>query len=36
MSTLNGIWKEYDQFEMGLNKITVSTLVRIRVCTNKW
>lgn len=25
MSTLNAIWKEYDQFEMSLNKITVST-----------
>jgi cleavage stimulation factor subunit 3 len=23
MSTLNGLWKEYDQFEMGLNKMTV-------------
>lgn len=22
-SALNGIWKEYDQFEMGLNKLTV-------------
>jgi len=27
MSTLNSIWKEYDQFEMGLNKITVSLLM---------
>lgn len=24
MSSLNTLWKEYDQFEMGLNKITVS------------
>lgn len=23
MSALNGLWKEYDQFEMSLNKITV-------------
>jgi cleavage stimulation factor subunit 3 len=27
MSALNGLWKEYDQFEMGLNKITVSLLM---------
>jgi cleavage stimulation factor subunit 3 len=24
MSTVNNLWKEYDQFEMGLNKMTVS------------
>ncbi len=24
MSALNGLWKEYDAFEMGLNKMTVS------------
>ena len=24
MSMLNPLWKEYDQFEMGLNKVTVS------------
>lgn len=24
MSTVNALWKEYDQFEMSLNKITVS------------
>jgi len=24
MSTVNQLWKEYDQFEMGLNKMTVS------------
>lgn len=24
MSNLNSLWKEYDQFEMGLNKMTVS------------
>lgn len=24
MSTVNTLWKEYDQFEMGLNKLTVS------------
>jgi len=26
MSALNGIWKEYDQFEMGLNKNTVGSI----------
>lgn len=25
MSSLNALWKEYDQFEMSLNKITVSS-----------
>lgn len=25
MQTVNALWKEYDQFEMGLNKLTVST-----------
>jgi cleavage stimulation factor subunit 3 len=24
MSSVNGLWKEYDQFEMSLNKMTVS------------
>ena len=24
MSSVNNLWKEYDQFEMGLNKLTVS------------
>ncbi|UKZ76340.1 mRNA 3'-end-processing protein rna14 [Trichoderma virens FT-333] len=24
MSTVNNLWKEYDQFEMGLNKVTVA------------
>lgn len=24
MSSVNGLWKEYDAFEMGLNKMTVS------------
>lgn len=26
MSNVNALWKEYDLFEMGLNKITVSSL----------
>lgn len=26
MSTVNTLWKEYDQFEMGLNKVTVGLL----------
>lgn len=26
MSTVNTLWKEYDQFEMGLNKLTVRCL----------
>jgi cleavage stimulation factor subunit 3 len=26
MSTVNTLWKEYDQFEMGLNKVTVSLM----------
>jgi cleavage stimulation factor subunit 3 len=25
-STVSGLWKEYDQFEMGLNKMTVSEI----------
>jgi cleavage stimulation factor subunit 3 len=33
MSTLNGLWKEYDQFEMSLNKITVSRKT-LEVTTN--
>lgn len=28
MSAVNNLWKEYDQFEMGLNKMTVRCLVR--------
>lgn len=28
MSTVNNLWKEYDQFEMGLNKLTVSVISR--------
>jgi cleavage stimulation factor subunit 3 len=35
MSTLNGIWKEYDQFEIGLNKITVNLRVQIQVRANE-
>lgn len=27
MLTVNNLWKEYDQFEMGLNKMTVSFIV---------
>ena len=25
--TVNNLWKEYDQFEMGLNKMTVRFIV---------
>lgn len=31
MSAVNILWKEYDQFEMGLNKMTVRTPVVFRV-----
>jgi cleavage stimulation factor subunit 3 len=35
MSTVSALWKEYDQFEMGLNKMTVSwTAPQTNVVTN--
>jgi cleavage stimulation factor subunit 3 len=36
MSTLNTLWKEYDQFELSLNKTTVSCLLGANIiATNK-
>lgn len=31
MSTVSALWKEYDQFEMGLNKMTVSKVTPRRI-----
>jgi cleavage stimulation factor subunit 3 len=33
MSTLNTLWKEYDQFELSLNKTTVSCLLGTNIIT---